>query len=349
MRIIVQTGLGANYYIRQAWVNALRGAGHEVYFWDEGGKSAFDLFKEFEDVSLFVGSTWQLSRAIIKNLATRPHIKIILCADIWGDIEETLDQKKYPVGTATAAQKTLAEELAKVTPGFRTILTQHSQSSAQHTHNKWTSELGLNVISVMTCADITEYFPSEKYEIYHTNLCYVGGYWPYKSQNIDKYLLPLLYPATQWKIKIFGGGWNVPQHVGQISSTEAAKFYANADVIPAIVEPHASDIYVDIPARYFQVPACSGFQISQPVLGVSEIFPSDSIVIAESEADFYEKIVYYLNNPCETESFRKRGREVVYSGHTCFHRARQLLVAVNESTENLDRVISQITFDMTGY
>lgn len=326
MNFIIHQGAGANYYIRSAWVNALRVAGHNVYYWDDTGKSAFDAFAEFTP-EVFIGSTWQLNKALVKNLIKRPQVKVLLCADIWGSLE--IDQNKYPVGVADDNQKRLAEELVSGGANFHHVITQHSQKSADITHNRWTT-LGLKVTGLPLSADVTEYFPANTEELYKTDLTYCGGKWAYKSQVIDKYLSPLFYPATKWKIKVFGSGWNCVHFLGNVSSTSMCKFYRNAGVIPSFGESHSYDIYSDIPQRYTQVPASMGFQIAPRLLGIDELFNDDEIVLTDSPKEFFDKVVYYLNKPEETEPYRRKSCLRVFRDHTNFHRSANLMRLLGE-------------------
>lgn len=347
--IIIQDAEGANHFIRSSIVNAYRAAGYNVYFWNKNSKSAFDLFNELNNnILLYIGDTWQSDRALVKCLNSQPETKVILYADIWGDIQDTLDVVKYPVGIATDEQKKLVETLTLTECGLINIISNHGSLDVEDTHGKWRS-LGLDVHSVLVSADTTQYFPRSQDENYKAELAYVGGYWPFKGRNLDQYILPLTFPTTAWRVKLFGNGWNVVNGLGTITNDEAAKFYSNASVIPHVVEPHCSDIYSDIPLRYMEVPACGGFGISCPCVGIRDVFTEDELIVADSPADFIEKIVFYLNNPDLTIPFREKARSRVLSEHTGFHRVKQLLEMVGEDTTVVDRIISQITFDQTGY
>lgn len=327
MNIIIHQGISANYYIRLAWVNALRVAGHNVHFWDDTSKSPFDIFEEFKDCNIFIGSTWQLNKAIVKCLVKRPHIKVLFCADNWGSLE--VDQQKYPVGVATDQQKVLAEEIIKGGANFHNVLTQHNQQSAEVTHNKW-RELGLEVTGLPLSADVTEYFPANTDENYKTDITYAGGYWPYKAKVIDRYLTPLFYPATQWKINLFGSGWNCVHFLGNITTDSLRRFYRNAGVVPSFGEPHSYEVYSDIPSRFFQVPACMGFQIAPLILGMSELFEEDEVVFVDTPKEFFDRVCYYLNHPEDTESFRRKGCLRVFKEHTNFHRSSRLMRLLGE-------------------
>lgn len=330
-RILVQTGEGANYHIRQSLVNAWQSAGYLVYFWDNSGKSAFDVFAEFEP-DIFLSSTWQLSRATVKCLNNRPNIRTILYSDAYGDIQKDFDFQKYPVGVASDEQLKLVDQLHQIP----FLITNHSSEWTEYTHGGWRN-LGCKVESLLTSADITMFYPRVYDEHYKTQLFFCGGQWGYKGKNLNKYIVPLTYPNVNWKVRIAGNGWSVVNSIGIISDEEAAKHYTNSQIVLHVVEPHASDKdgYGDIPLRYFQVPACGGFAVSCPCNGIREIFTEDELVVSDSPNDFFEKIVFFLNNPELSIPYRQKSFHKVISHHTGFDRCCQLFNLIEESTEQL--------------
>lgn len=347
-KILVQYGNGANFFIRESLVNAWRAVGYNVYFWDDSGKSAFDAFSEFKP-DIFLGSTWQLSRALIKCLKNyKPNT--ILYADAWGDIQQKLDLQQYPIGVATPEQIDGVAELYRGCVPVE-LISNHGPKDIQLTHGGWADGFGTDcgVHSVLVSADVTKYFYSEPNEKYNVNIAYVGGYWPFKGRNLDKYILSLTYPTTKWSVRLFGSGWNVVNGLGRISDEEAAKYYRNAMIIPHVVEPHCGDVYQDLPLRYFQVPACGGFAISCPCVGIRDVFDETELVVAENPQDFFDKIVYYLNNPKETEPFRFNAMKKVYQNHTGFHRIKQLHNILEIDSEPIQRFIEDRFYpDLVG-
>lgn len=335
-KILVLQGAGANYFIRSSLCSAWKASGNVVYFWDKAGKSAFDVFQEFEP-DIFLGDVWQLDRPIVKNLSKYKHVKSILYGDIWGDIEKEIDFEKYPVGRTTDEQKRLVESLIKGGADFKNIISNHGPDDIKVTHNKWKDNLGLNIHSVLVSADTTIYYPREKDNKYRAQCFYTGGAWGYKNRTINQYLSPLFYPNTKdWKIRIAGNGWNNVHSVGQMSSEEVAKHYTNSDIVPHMTEPHVSEnIYQDLPLRYFEVPACKGFSVSCPCNSIRNIFDEDELVVADNPKDFFDKVVYYLNHPDETIPYRERAMKKVLTLHTGFDRAEQLFNMIDYDTTSI--------------
>jgi hypothetical protein len=83
MKILIEMGQSAAYHYRLGWANAFASAGNNVNYWNTFQKSAFDVFTEFEP-DIFIGTTWGLNRAIIKCIAARPELKVLLSAPNWG-------------------------------------------------------------------------------------------------------------------------------------------------------------------------------------------------------------------------------------------------------------------------
>lgn len=326
-KILLIDGLGANHFIRQALYNALRlHPDYLVYFWDESGKSSFDVFRELDpDLDIFIGSTWQLTRGIVKNLIKRPNVKIVLFADMWGSIQTELDLVKYPVGVTTQEQKLLCEQLQRECPLFKYVITQHNESWKERTHGLW-KNIGLEPVSLMCCADVSQYYLTDPPLEYKIDYVYTGSNWEFKSKYLNKFIIPLTYPNTKLKGKIFGGGgWSTPNFCGRANENTIRNYYASSKFIPSIFEPHAIEVYSDLCQRIFQVPACGGFQLSQNAIGLDEVFNKNEICTFDSFEDYIGKINYYLEDNTRSANYRIEGCKRVYKEHTNFSRAAQLM------------------------
>ncbi len=338
-RILVETAAGANMYIKRSFARGFSFCGYQTVFWEPSGKSAFDIFSEF-DPEIFVGQSWTLNRATVKNLIRNKDIKVVLSTNHWGDKDDLY--KKYPIEFATDQEKGFVQDLLKAGISVWGIC-QYADRYVCDTHNKWDS-IGLHVNGLLLSADITTYFPPiTKIEKFNNDITFVGGKWPYKAQNLDKYISPLLYPGTPWKVKIFGSGWSSPNCLGRCSDETARYFYANSVISPNCFEQHSVEFGHDVNQRTYEIGACGGFQISQRVKSVEEdIYNDYEIIFVDSPEGFFEQCKYFLNNPEETIPYRKLAMNTVFRKHTNLHRCIELFKLINEDCSPLTNKLEEI-------
>lgn len=335
MRFLIQQGAGANFYIRNAWVTALRRIGHDVVYWNDQSRSPLDIFFEFKP-DVFIGSTWQLNTGIVKALAKYPETKIALCANNWGENDEEV-KKQFSIEFASDKEKLFVEQLRKLTGKPDFIFCQYHDRYAKETHKLWRN-VGCEPYGIMTCANIDEYQLTEPSKGRISDVVFVGGYWPYKSKQIAPYLFPLT--NTSLDVKIFGfGGWPVPNFLGGISSALVCPFYSSAKVCPNIFEPHSLALGYDVNQRTFQISAAGGFQVCQNVQSVKEdIFPEGGCVFADNQEDFLAKCLFYIQNPDQRIDHIIKGIHEVYFAHTNYHRTAQLMELLELHDEDLKLV-----------
>jgi hypothetical protein len=285
-------------------------------------RSPLDIFFEFRP-DVFIGSTWQLDRALVKALVKYKDTNFILCANNWGENDEEV-KKQFPIEFASDNEKQAVEILRKETGKPKYVFCQYHNDYAVETHKLW-KNLGCEPFGLLLSADTTDYQLAKPQKEYVTDAVFVGGYWPYKAKQIAPYLFPLT--NTDLKVKIFGfGGWPVPNFLGAVSARNACKFYSSAKVCPNIFEPHSLTLGYDINQRTYQIPAAGGFQICQRVAGIEKhIFGDDEIVFADNQEDFITKCLYYIARPEERLSFIKKSIDTVYASHTNYHRVSKLL------------------------
>lgn len=345
-KILVQTGQGANYYIRLSWVHALASLNHQVVYWDAAVRSPLDIFYEFRP-DVFIGSTWQLDRALVKALIKYPETESIFCANNWGDNDEDI-KKEFPIEFASDNEKACIDTLKQHTGKPKYVFCQYHNDYAVETHKRW-ANLGVEPFGLLLSADTTDYKLTKPQKEYVTDAVFVGGYWPYKAKQIAPYLFPLT--NTSLNIKIFGfGGWPVPNFLGNISSENACKFYSSARVCPNIFEPHSLALGFDINQRTYQIAAAGGFQICQNVEGIKKhVFTQDDIVFADNQEDFITKCLYYIQNPDQRLLQIRKSIDTVYRKHTNYDRAAELLrrLGLTKEASEADVKADQIYRDVS--
>ena len=321
MKILISSdGPHAHYYIRLGWARAFESAGHQVFIWDIESKSAFDAFDEFEP-DLFMGQTYNLNEAVYKCIKERPHLKVVFRASDWGDMQKEIDKEKYPILTATKEEIKLVEKLKKETGQPLFVHNHYHENWISKTHNKW-EDIGIKVVSLIHGADIFDYANGEFREHLKSDVSFIGGYWPYKAQCLDKYLIPLCHPIGKFNIKIFGSSdWPVAQYCGRIDGDSARDVFKSATICPNISEPHSQDFGYDIIERPFKILMSGGFCISDYVESMAnDVFNNGEIVYAKTPKEFETLCEFYSKNPDARKPYIQKGYMSIIQKHTYFHR-----------------------------
>lgn len=182
-------------------------------------------------------------------------------------------------------------------------------------------------IGLLPAADPLYYFPDMPDENLKCDIGFVGGYWPYKGENLDKYIAPLCYPVGDYNVKIFGNQpWPVPQYMGLSDDTTARSLFCSATVCPNVSEPHANVFGFEVNERVFKLAACKSFFISDKIDSLTEdIFTKDESVTAENPQQFKDLIDEAINNPDVRDKHIAACYETVMKSHTYAHRIQQIL------------------------
>lgn len=326
--LIANDGPFAHKYIRLGLARAFSACGHEAIIWELGQKSAFDMFDEFEP-EIFYCPTYHLTDDIIKCLKERPYTKVACKASDWGIAQKDMDLNEYPILVANQKEidtvLKLKDEIGK--PDFVDI--HYHQSSVNLTHSYWIDN-GIKAIGLLSAADINDYIHGVSKPELECDIAFVGGYWPYKSKTLNKWLIPLCHPKENYKIKIFGNQpWGVPQYCGFIPTEEMRNLFASAKICPSISEPHSQVYGHDIIERPFKLLSCKAFVISDYVKSMEDNVFGDNLLYAKTPEEFKEKINFYLKNLDLRQEYIDKGYQHVINHHTYFHRAAQFFDALD--------------------
>ena len=320
--LIASDGLHAHYFQRQSWLRAFNECGIEAAFWNCKEVSAFDMFDTFEP-DIFLGQSYNLDSPLIKCIYERPHLKVGLRAGDWGDFEA---DPRFNVLHCSEEEKEVLKKLKDETGKPDFVHIHYDQYAVDQTHSKFKS-IGIDAKSLIMSANVHEYVSPSFDEGLSCDIGFLGGYWPYKGIIIDKYLMPLLYPVSEYNIKIFGNQpWpNANQYCGYLADEKAKDLFVSAKICPNLSEPHAHEFGFDINERCFKILCAGGFCISDNIEGISKIFNGNGVVFADSPDDFKEKIDYYLSHEEERKEIAAIGKRFILDNHTSFHRVAQIL------------------------
>ena len=204
-------------------------------------------------------------------------------------------------------------------------------------HEDWVKE-GAISHSCMLAADVFDYTGGTYKEEYASDIAFVGGYWPYKGKNLDRYLLRLCQYDRPYNVKIWGNqNWSCPQYCGWVDNSIVRDVLRSAKICPNVSEPHATDLGYDVNERFFKLLANKCFVVSDYV-DSADINLKLPIKFCGSPMEFEETIQHYLNNPEEKQDYIDSGYDLVMSEHTYFHRCRDIFTHLGLEDEG-DRLM----------
>lgn len=352
-RILCEFAPCAPEYMRRVWANCFLHLGYDFKFWDTRTKPAFDVFDEYEP-DLFIGTTFNFNEPLFKCVKERPELKVFMVTSNNGPLDDEIDLKEYPILVATYKEKKLLEKLKKETGQPEFICLHYHQNDVDKTMSRW-RDIGLNPIALTNAADTFEYYMAKDekivdYDKLKSELSYVGGYWAFKSRNLDKYILPLCNPIGKYNIKIFGNqGWGgVPQFCNTINTERVKHLFASAIICPNVSEPHSNRWGFDPVERPFKITInANAFCISDYVETFKTNIFGDSLPMAKTPQDFFDMIDYFLKNPEKREPYMEKAHKICLTSHTGFSRVAKIFKNLNmpeEEKRTIDAFEKQFGF-----
>lgn len=340
MKILCEYTPAGPHYVRSGWGHAFKTAGHDFRFWVRENKSAFDAFSEFEP-DLFIGTTYGIDRSLEKCIATRPNLRVGLFASAWGPYIDHVDLNEYPIVVATEQEKRTIEALKKSTGRPDFVFIHVTYNYLNPTMGGW-KEIGVEPHGILNAADICIYHPAPAKDELKCDVAFVGGYWGYKSKNLNSHILPLCHPDSGINVKIFGNSrWPTHRYLGNISDAAVKHLFNSATVCPNVSEPHSTDLGWDIIERPFKVLAAGGFCVSDFVKEAVEeqcdtgkpIFTGDEIPFCWNQQEFNDVVWHFITHPEDRLPFIKAGQRKVLTSHTYHDRVIQMLTILGMTDE----------------
>lgn len=320
MKILISNDspVSAHFYERQALMCAL-GTCNEVILWNIWEKSDYDIFDEFEP-DIFIGQAYNLTKPLIRCIEERPALRVLLKASDWSDFHNP-----FPILFASTEEKDLVNDLRNKTGRPDFLFIHYHPDYLEQTHGNWMKN-GYKVVSLMNAADTVNFRNGQKLPEFESDITFVGGYWPYKSYTLDRYILPLV---KKFRTKIFGNStWPSEAYCGTLRAGFAKHALASASICPNTHEMHSQKLGWDIIERPFKLLANRCFCISDYVEGLEKLFP-DSIVYGRTPEEFIEKVEFFLKNPVLKVDYIDKGYKQVVANHTYFDRAATIFENLN--------------------
>lgn len=303
-------GAGAGKWCWTGWANAFRALGHEV------------VSNLEQNPDLLITSTSMASQQFLDWRKKNPSAKVALNVLAWTDADlpginnDGVQASENNVQYAKSLKPNIV--FAQYTPKYNETLL-----------SKWQNE-GFKLGSMEMAADSTVYSAhtdiNDSSIISKNKLFYVGGYWAYKAQNINKYLVPVINKHFDRTV-IIGRGWPIRTYSIDNERIVGYNFKA-ADVCPNIHEPHSTNGGFDVVERVFKTIYCGGLCVSDYVEEMFDGFGfinNQHLIACKSPEEYMYSIEDALYNPQKYVQMRIDGQKFVSENHTYIHRVQKLL------------------------
>ena len=181
-------------------------------------------------------------------------------------------------------------------------------------------QAGLRLVSLSLASDPERYYPEPANLKYcATKMAYVGGYWPAKAIQFDKYLRP--YEDT---LTVFGyNAWPYRGYRGALPIDDERVLYHNAGVCPVISMPDIVLGYIN--ERIFKVLGSGGLAVTDVAPAYRELFAEDELLMPKNKGEYHAMIQRALTDDEFGRGYRERGHQAILTRHTYAHRARTVL------------------------
>lgn len=286
--------------------------------------NAMDLERDLAElpnpICFISGFDYQyLSRSALKLLKRQKHFVWI---GPWFDGEKEFYRDHNLEDLTTPAW--LRKRILASEPPF--VFTPVTQSGLSY-YEQWTTH-GATLISLPLACDTTVYVDAdirEESKFDGVELAFVGGYWPYKARQFDKYLKPY-----ENRLTVFGySRWPYAGYGGPISAEDEPALLRQARLCPAVNEPHAEILGGEICERVYKVLGSGGMCVTDATAAHRDVFAADELLVPRDLNHYNALVADVLNDDALCLAYRDKGRKAVMNRHTYAHRARRILEEFN--------------------
>lgn len=197
-----------------------------------------------------------------------------------------------------------------------------SPASSFGYYERW-SQLGFRLESLPLACDPTIYHPNtpDNPAFEQVKMAFVGGYWPYKAMQFDRYLRPY-----EKELTVFGRArWPYAGYGGQLPLAQEPSLYRQARLSPTVNEPHCEYLNLDLNERVFKVLGSGGCSITDAIPGYREWFSAEELPVPTSLDEYHEMVQALLTDDALNQNYRQRGYQAIIERHTYAHRAQKIL------------------------
>jgi hypothetical protein len=281
--------------------------------------SVFDLAKHLEDIPNPVcwisGADYEyLSQA---NLATLKRRRHAVWVNTWFPGDKAHHQRNKLENNSWP--EALDRRILSSDP---TLLFTISPTSSFEYYQGWIKS-GARLVSLPLACDTSLYRDDAPFcpGFANVEMAFVGGYWPYKARQFDRYLKPYAD-----RLKVYGySPWPYAGYGGRLAEDKEPSLYHQARLSPTINEPHVEQMGIDLNERVFKVLGSGGMTITDVTPAYREWFSADELLVPASPTEYHNLVPQVLRDRDLNQRYRRKGHAAVWARHTYAHRARQLL------------------------
>ncbi|MBX3012075.1 MAG: glycosyltransferase [Caldilineaceae bacterium] len=281
--------------------------------------SVFELEKRLPELSNPICwiSGWDYTFLNRANLAALKRYKHIVWVSTWFNDEGKFYQRNNLPNNSWP--KELNHKILSSEPAF--VFTISPQCSFEY-YDLW-ARAGVHLISLPLACDTAIYRSDTTTwpEFSSVEMAFVGGYWPYKAQQFDRYLKPY-----QDRLTVFGySAWPYAGYGGRLPEAKEPSLYRQAHLSPTINEPHVERMGIDLNERVFKVLGSGGMTITDAIIAYREWFDEDELLVPAGLDEYHAMVQQVLHDEDFNYQYRQRGQQAVLTKHTYTERARAIL------------------------
>lgn len=178
---------------------------------------------------------------------------------------------------------------------------------------------------------------------FEADISYIGTYLPQKKKAFKELLFPL---KKKYNLRIYGQDWSTYdrflgyiQKLGQyfnirllkklkkpkLKLEDERKIYSSSKICINIHEDYQKKFGGDVNERFFKIPACGGFQITDYVLCMDKYFKNGEIIHAKNKEEWFDLIDYYIHHEEDRQKIAKKAYKRAIKEHTYKNRAKKII------------------------
>lgn len=283
---------------RIGWYKALLYLGHDVVFWSEEQKPAFDMFDEFKP-DILICEPDHITKAVFKCLSDNVDTKIVAEVGLYINLDicclKIKPEHMYLLATDNQKKNLNKCKSELKNPIF--LISKNLPTDVLSTHSGWIFD-GFNVLSCLLAFDSLTYNQANFRKQYECDISYVGGYHSNKIVKLNKIFEIFQQYYQDYNIKIFGDKeWSLPCYCGYIGDNNLMDLFVSSSVNLNILHPYAEYDF-EINERIFKILGAGKVPVTEQNAAIYELFEGELLVGYEAltsdiELDLEEKI----NNP----------------------------------------------------